>query len=67
VGGEQGAEQQRRRRDPAERQPDRGAEQHRQGEGEEAEDEHRAAVDADQREVELDPGDEHQVEQPELA
>ena len=67
MGGDQGAEQQRRRQGPSERQPDRGAEEHRQREGQRPEGDHRPAVDPDERQVELDPGDEHQVEQAELA
>ena len=45
---------------------DRGAEHHRKSEGDDPERDDGAAVDADQGEVELDPGHEHQVEQAQL-
>ena len=66
VGGEKRPQQQRRgQRSSRERARSR-CRSHRQQEGDDPEADDGAAVDPDQGEVELDPGDEHQVEQPKL-
>jgi hypothetical protein len=66
VGGEQRAEQQRSGQRPAHRQADQGPKQHRQGEADQPERHQGPAMHANQRQIELNAGDEHQVQEPQL-
>jgi len=67
VGREQRSEEQRGRTLPVLREADHCAQRHRNRKRDQSERDDRPAVDAQQREIQLDAGHEHQVEQPELS